>query len=64
METIGAIFKAIAAYFGWAQKRQDLNNSPQMQAAKSGQIEADATSKEEKTVQSHNVTDTRNELAE
>lgn len=64
METVTAIFKAVAAFFGYQSKRQELNNSPQMQAAKSGQIEADATSREEKTVQSHNVTDTRNELAE
>lgn len=64
METIGAIFKAIAAYFGWAGKRQDLNNSPEMQKAEAAQVEANAVSQTEKAVAARDEKATRNELAE
>ena len=36
---IGDAVKGFAAYFGWAQKRQELTNSPEMQANAAAQTE-------------------------
>lgn len=35
-------FKAVASIFGWASKRSDLNNAPDMKANASAQTDADA----------------------
>ena len=37
LQSIGAFFSAIGAYFGWAGKRSDLNNTPEMKKADEAQ---------------------------
>lgn len=39
MDTIGAIFRFLGEALGIVRKRQELNNSPEMQAAKAAQNE-------------------------
>lgn len=40
LSSLAAPFKAAAAYFGWAAKRSDLNNSPEMQANAAAKTDA------------------------
>ena len=49
LQSIGAVFHAIAAYFGWAAKRSDLNNTTEMKKtdeAQKAQNEQDSILKE------------------
>lgn len=45
LQSIGAFFGAIGAYFGWAGKRSDLNNTVQMKTAAEAQKAADERDK-------------------
>lgn len=50
IETIGKIFSAIGAWFGYAKARSDLKNSPDVRAAVIGQKEADADATVERDI--------------
>jgi hypothetical protein len=64
METIAAFFKAVAAVFGFVNKRTDLKNSPEVQAAAKAQDNVNTRNQYENAVAKKDVADTRNNLAE
>lgn len=43
-------FGAVGAYFGWAGKRSDLNNTPEVKTAVGAQKEVDAITKEQNDI--------------
>ena len=49
--------KAVAGYFGWASKRSDLNNTPEMQQNARAQTDATAKAKATTDVDNPNPTD-------
>ncbi len=50
LDTLTAGLKALAAIFGFAQKRTELNNSPEMQKAKAQQTQVKTNDDISKTV--------------
>ncbi len=64
MDTIGAFFRALAAVFGFVNKRTDLKNSPEMQKAALNQQEAKAKDAIETNVANKDVAATRRDLAD
>lgn len=63
MGAIKAFLSAIAEYFGWARQRSEAANAPDMKAAKIGQQEADAKTKEEKAVAEGDVDQIRKNIS-
>lgn len=55
MKTIAAAIQAIAAFLGFAQKKQELNNTPEMQAAKRGKSDQQIRAETTKAVASNDL---------
>ena len=63
-EAIGNFFGAIKEFFGFQNRKLDLNNSPAMQQAAAAQAEASARDKTAKAISNQDVNEIRKELAE
>ena len=64
IELITAALGAAKEALGFASKRSDLRNAPDMKAATVAQREADARAKTAKAIKDGNIKEIRNELAE
>ncbi len=64
MDTVGAIFKAVAAFFGWRTQRDALQNTPEMQVAARAKSEQAQLEAEIKATAAQDVEATRNQLSE
>lgn len=53
-EIIGAAFGAIKEFFGFANKKLELNNTPEMIARAKAQKELDQTDKDENDIKNQN----------
>lgn len=57
------IAKAVASIFGWIGKRQELNNSPEMQKRATAQKEVDQDNQDAKSIKNKDIDDIRNRLS-
>lgn len=64
IEAITAVGQAVAQVFGFANKRTDLKNQPDVQKAKAAQSELDAEAAETRAVAERDLEQTRKNLAE
>lgn len=64
MNLLSAIFRAVAELFGFANRRTDLKNAPDVRKAAVNQSEADAVAKETKAVTAQDVDAIRKGLAD
>ncbi len=64
METVAAIFAAIAKFFGYETQRDAERNAPDVKAAKIAQQEQDQKAAEAKAVQERDTVQVRKNLAE
>ncbi len=63
-EIISNAIRAVANYFGWAEKRQDLKNSPEMQKRAQAQNEAERMDRVNKEIAEGDVEALRKEMSE
>jgi hypothetical protein len=63
-EIVSNVIRAVANYFGWAEKRQDLKNSPEMQKRVQAQNEANGRERVNKEIAEGDVEALRKELSE
>ena len=61
---ISSALKATAAVFGWAGKRSDLNNTPQMQQNAAALTREEIAAKAAAEVANGNLTDVQKDAAE
>lgn len=64
MNTVSAIFSAIAEFFGWRKQRDANQNTADMKAQAKGQIEADAEKKTNAAIANQDTDEIRRELSE
>ena len=64
MNALTAFFVAAGEFLGLVRKRQELNNAPAMQAAKTAQQEADAASATVKAIAERDLEKLRQEASE
>lgn len=64
LTSIGAGFKAIAAFFGYAQQRDAEKNAPAMQARAAGATDQQIKDAAAKSIAAGNVEEIRKDLAE
>jgi len=63
-QIVSNLIRAVANYFGWAEKRQDLNNSPEMQKRVEAQNEAGRMDRVNKEIAQGDVEALRKEMSE
>lgn len=63
-QIVGNLIRAVANYFGWAEKRQDLKNSPEMQKRVEAQNEAGRMDRVNKEIAEGDVEALRKEMSE
>ncbi len=63
-EIISNAIRAVANYFGWAEKRLDLKNSPEMQKRAEAQNEANRMDRVNKEIAEGDVEALRKEMSE
>ena len=63
-EVVSNLIRAAANYLGWAEKRQDLNNSPEMQKRVEAQNEASRMDRVNKEIANGDVEALRKEMSE
>lgn len=61
--TITAGFQAIKEFFGFANKKIELNNTPEMRAACERQKEQDENNKDDEDIKNADLDDSRNRLS-
>lgn len=64
MKMISNLLGAVMEYFGWARKRQELTNSPEMQAAAQARTDAAVQDKATKAVAEGDLDEIRKGAAE
>lgn len=64
MNSVSAIFSAIAEFFGWRKQRDALQNAADVKTAQKGQDEANAQKQTNDAIAKKDTDEIRKELAE